>query len=469
MFEKTIDENKISLIEKIIGVADVDTVFRDIYIEHARDLLSDTLAPDDYQDIIREKNMLTRLPNLINEAMDKNDWKTVQELSVRMKNLHRWTESNQYLFDIGREVYSANDIYLNPFSPGMYHEAGVKIDEIPTIRKDIIKKLDDIISSDESMHDFYTTRKNYFSSLQVNNTGDDKSPNEEIDLEEQAKLALEHGDLNRLEELSENILKRNKEASDSLTPGKLSAESVGETNSERLFNFSKETLEKAGKLGLNLFRIDPSPEYAALFRHALKREFKADKTMAWEKIIEADPLFKKGIPEPLRNLTEIFSKHLIMNSLGTRYFPDYVTEDVLLENFPEEQVEDESDSLLLKMLGLKSRKGLSRLDIERSLSVNGCKIIKDELGLDPVIFKLICIPPDIYIRLGESMGWGSHELWTHFDGYSILQNNMFTAIAGGDKRFGGIFDLVTIGREYESDHVIARFAVVQRTRMLKMI
>lgn len=86
-----------------------------------------------------------------------------------------------------------------------------------------------------------------------------------------------------------------------------------------------------------------------------------------------------------------------------------------------------------------------------------------------IIFKLVCIPSDIYIRLGESMEWGRHEIWTHFDGYGVFQHSRFNAMAGGDTRFGGIYDLVTIGREYESDHVIARFAVVQRKRMQKLI
>ena len=105
-------------------------------------------------------------------------------------------------------------------------------------------------------------------------------------------------------------------------------------------------------------------------------------------------------------------------------------------------------------------------------SSNCLVLIRDggcELGLDPVVFRLICIPSDAYIRLGETMGWGRHKVWTHFDGYSVHKHSMFNALAGGDTRFGGIYDLVTIGREYESDHVIARFAVVQRKRMLKMI
>ncbi|MBN2419830.1 MAG: hypothetical protein JXL81_10630, partial [Deltaproteobacteria bacterium] len=136
MFDIKRDQARISLIDKIINVADIDTVFRDIYINHAKELLSDILPFDNYQDMIREKNMLARLPNLINEAMEKNDWKAVKELSVRMKDLHRWSENNQNMFDIGRKIYSSNFIYINPFSPGLNHEAGVNIDDLPLIRKD---------------------------------------------------------------------------------------------------------------------------------------------------------------------------------------------------------------------------------------------------------------------------------------------------------------------------------------------
>lgn len=464
------DHDKMSLIGKIVDVADVDTVFRDIYIEHAKNLLSDTLPADKYQDIIREKNTLAHLPDSINEAMEKNDWVTVKELSKRMKDLHRWTESNQYMFDIGRKVYSSNFIYINPFSPGLYHEAGVNINDLPVIRRDIIKKLEDIIFADKSMNDFYIARKNYFSSIQVGKAGEDGFENDEVNLTELAKQSLEHGDISRLEELSEKILSMNKQVPGSLNRNGRSSDRGKENEGQkRLFDFPEKSLKKAENLGLKMYRVESSPEYASLCMHALSREFKFDQAAAWKKILETDPLFKNGISEGLKSRTEIFSKHLIINSLGTRYYPDFITEDLLVEDFPEEQSGDGSVTPLLKLLGFEKRMGLSRLDIEHSLFSNGYRIVKDELELDPTLFKLICIPSDIYIRLGEAMEWGRHEIWTHFDGYRVLQHSMFTAMAGGDTRFGGIYDLVTIGREYESDHVIARFAVVQRKRMLKLI
>jgi hypothetical protein len=38
--------------------------------------------------------------------------------------------------------------------------------------------------------------------------------------------------------------------------------------------------------------------------------------------------------------------------------------------------------------------------------------------------------------------------------------------AGGDVRFGGLYDLLGVGREYDSDRLVARFAVVHRERMV---
>lgn len=40
------------------------------------------------------------------------------------------------------------------------------------------------------------------------------------------------------------------------------------------------------------------------------------------------------------------------------------------------------------------------------------------------------------------------------------------ALAGGDVRFGGLYDLLGVGREYDSDRLVARFAVVHRERMV---
>ncbi len=137
----------------------------------------------------------------------------------------------------------------------------------------------------------------------------------------------------------------------------------------------------------------------------------------------------------------------------------------LLEDFPEDQ-EPPSDSPLLRALGLGSRRGLARDEIEAALFAHGAHVVADELGLDPEDCRLVCVPPDVYSRFGREHGWGKQQQWTHFDGYQVLKGGRLRALVGGDVRYGGLNDLTSIAPSDKRDSVIARFAVVRRARLV---
>jgi hypothetical protein len=123
----------------------------------------------------------------------------------------------------------------------------------------------------------------------------------------------------------------------------------------------------------------------------------------------------------------------------------------------------------VKSLRLPGRRGLPRIAIEQALLMHGARFLEKELGLDPRVFRLVCIPPDVYVRLGEAEGWGRQPFWTHFDGYlirTVMGQVRLQALAGGDVRYGGLYDVLAVSREYDSDRLLARFAVVQRARMV---
>ena len=177
-----------------------------------------------------------------------------------------------------------------------------------------------------------------------------------------------------------------------------------------------------------------------------------------------------GAPAGLKDGVEMFVIHPMVNSGGARYLPTLVAEDVLVEDFPDPAGGDTPPpSELLKSLGLPGRRGLPRIAIEQALHAHGARILADELGLDPRVFRLVCIPSDVYARLGEAEGWGRQPFWTHFDGYlirTVAGQIRLQALAGGDVRYGGLYELLAVGRDYDSDHLLARFAVVQRARMV---
>jgi hypothetical protein len=157
----------------------------------------------------------------------------------------------------------------------------------------------------------------------------------------------------------------------------------------------------------------------------------------------------------------------LVNSGGARYLPTLVAEDVLVEDFPDPaDGQPPPASELVKSLRLPARRGVPRIAIEQALLTHGARILEKDLGVDPRVFRLVCIPSDVHMRLAEAEGWGRQPFWTHFDGYLVMADGRLRALAGGDVRFGGLYDLVAVGRDYDADRLVARFAVVQRARMV---
>jgi len=169
----------------------------------------------------------------------------------------------------------------------------------------------------------------------------------------------------------------------------------------------------------------------------------------------------------VRETIEMYLLNPFINSGGTRYKVCLVVEDLLLEDFPEPEPKAPLPRTeLLAALGLDSRWGLTRIQLEAALLENGPRILEEKLGLNPEEFRLVSIPPDIYTNLGADLGWGQKEMWTHFDGYWIREGGKLQALAGGDVRFGGAHDVISFLPGYSNEKLLARFAVMQRRRMM---
>jgi hypothetical protein len=161
-----------------------------------------------------------------------------------------------------------------------------------------------------------------------------------------------------------------------------------------------------------------------------------------------------------------FIQQIFLNSGGARYLPPLSAEKTLMEDFAENEAAADAPSKLLAALGLAKRSALARVEIETALMRSGDQILEERLGLDPADFRLVCIPYDLYARFGRERGFGKWSHWTHFDGYQVMGGNRLRALVGGDGRFGGLNDLVSISPSDARESVYARFAVVRRARMV---
>ena len=460
--EKALSDSAESLIE----VSRIDPLYGDLYLSRARELLKERMSPSAYRGVRGMKTELANLPNRIRNAMMQGEWGAVKDLSGQLQSMKQYTEQNQVLIALARKVYEEDTIPIDPFSPGMQRIAGVQQKELPALRDRGVALLGKLMGLDGNRRDFYARRREDLQAREVAldvSAGQGHRPSA-AGLRQEALEALESGNLDKLQELAGALGETETAGIATHTP----SESGIEAPRENLdFVFPDDVLSRARRLGFAQVKVEARfREYARLtpyIWHPTFADLEGEQGLALR--LSKLPM-PDDTPQALRTRVEMFVLHPFVNSAGIRFLPPLVDEDVLVEDFEEPAADSEMPGCaLLEALGVKKRNGLTRIQIEEALAERGCSIVKDELGLDPFAFRLICIPPDLHLRVGLNRGWGTQTIWTHFDGYMLSADGKVHALAGGDVRFGGVYDMVGISRNYDSDRIIVRFAVVQRRRM----
>ena len=113
-----------SLVSKLVDIGNIDTVYRDIYLQRARTMLSGVFSIEEFRGIEQQKADLATLPLMIGRALDRADWAQVKELSDRVDALRRAVGSKRRQIETAREVYDNDDVKLDPFSPGLHGPSG---------------------------------------------------------------------------------------------------------------------------------------------------------------------------------------------------------------------------------------------------------------------------------------------------------------------------------------------------------
>ena len=344
---------------------------------------------------------------------------------------------------------------------------GVESDSLLASRAEAIKTLNALEQSDPEKRDFYARRVADFKQLSIG-PGQKVKQEERVDpaqLQQAALSALDAGDLSKLDQMLANFASKSQNKQNKPDSIELKPADVAELGDDLLYTFSAQTLAAARELGLAPVRTQSRRQFAYLIPHGWQPSFRKDEVRKWSKEKLSKLTFPSDTSDGAREAIDFFLLNPFITSAGTRYRVCLVAEDLLLEDFPEPEGKTEVPSKLLDMLKLNSRWGVTRIELECVLLEHGSKVLQ-ELQLDPELFRLVAIPADLYTHLAPQQGWGKKEMWTHFDGYRVLEGGKLQALAGGDKRFGGTHDVVSFSPDYASSKIFTRFAVVQRKRMM---
>jgi hypothetical protein len=467
------DVNTIKMVGLLAEVATLDTVFRDVHLRRARQLLSSSLSESAYRAIGSTEKEIDDLMRRSRTAVLHRDWAQAAELSGRIDSLRQGMAKMGPLAKIGKEIYEAEPVVFEPFSPGKQLGPRAEAGQAE-LRTRLLNALASLAKLDSGSSAFYEKRRSYFSALDVKGAvvaqkslKQDRAKAEQLALE-----AAERGDVSALQRLA-------KELRDWKESGAAAASGSAPVMLSRYqcpvdlsLSFPPQAVDRARDFGLAEVHSAPVAELATvrevIYTH-VDQPVPSDPDMEREGVMRARAQAELGLPSELdteepRVLAGQFIQQIFLNSGGARYLPPLSAETVLFEDFSEDESAD-APSKLLAALGLAKRKGLSRAEIESALMRSGAEIVENSLGLDPVEFRLVCIPYDLYARFGRDRGFGKWSHWTHFDGYQVMAGNRLRALVGGDGRFGGVFDLVSISPSDARDGVYARFAVVRRARM----
>ena len=461
-------ENVVATVERLIEISKLDTLYKDLYLQRARALLAIFFSRGSYLQLKESRAQIPWIEQQLRAGVERNDWQRCADLTERLRQLKATVDGGAAFAKIAETVYDrASDVSIDLFSSGMSVFSGVTSEGLLGSRAEALNILISLERSDPERKDFYASRISDFKRLSIV-TGEvieqKTSDTDPAQLQQAALSALDSGDISKFSQMLATIkqkagLKPAQQQSVDAKPTE-----VAELGDDLVYTFTEQTLAAARELGLAPVRTQSRREFAYLIPHGWQPSFRKDEVRKWSKEQLSRLTYPSGTTDGRREAIDFFLLNPFINSCGTRYRVCLVAEDLLLEDFPEPDPRQEVPSNLLSMLKLSSRWGLSRLEIEKALLENGFEIL-NQLHLDVEKFRLVSIPADLYTHLGPQRGWGQKEMWTHYDGYRVLEGGKLQALAGGDKRFGGTHDVVSFSTDYSSTKIFARFAVVQRKRM----
>src|SRR5215813_4833127 len=463
------DTDPISLASTLVEAGSIDTVYRDLYLGRAQTLLSPVVSLEDFHRMEQEQAALAELPLAVARAMERGDWPLVRELSLRADAVKQVLTGEAKRFETARGVYAVTEVKLDPFCHSLQKFSRVSARDLPALRSRIVEQLTTLEQSDVPWKDFYAGRRAVFQTrapIAAEVAPDGATAGTSADsVREAMAQALKAGDMKRVAKLADLVPTTPGASESTHGPAAGTIQTPQQAGPDLVASWSNDTLTLARQLGLAARHLEPRADLASLRQYAWSPF--ADESRHTNIKQVAMP---SGSPDGLRDRVEVLMIHPLANSGGARHLPAFVAEDVLVEDFPDpKEGEQPKASPLLTKLELPGRRRLTREAIEHALLTHGTRVLEQELGLDPRVFRLVCIPSDVHLPLGEAEGWGRQPCWTHFDGYLIrtVEGRLrLQALVGGDVRYGGLYDLLGVSRDYDSDRLIARFAVVHRERMV---
>src|SRR5215813_3114791 len=326
--EKTLMEqgtNTIETVGLLIGAAQSDTIYRDVYLRRARDLLSPTLDQARYRALGSTQKEIDELMRRTRAAVLRHNWGEAAEVSARADHLRQTLVAMGHLAEIGKDVYEADMVAFDPFSPGKHLGPQSQANQA-ALHTQLLDTLASLGKVDTNLGAFYEQRRSYFSGLEVANTATPQknSKRDSAQREQLAVAAAERGDVATLQGLVKESRDRKESGAGEISAGAPAMTGRYECPVDLAVPFPPEVSARARELGLAEIHIAPFPEIRAagevIYTHAWQSSPSTSDTER-EGVLRTQALVESQIPkdmvtEELRVLAGQFIQQIFINSGG---------------------------------------------------------------------------------------------------------------------------------------------------------
>jgi hypothetical protein len=418
----------------LVNLSTVDLLYADLYLDRAGVLLPGLCPKEQYRALRHDQLRLPSLTADLRHATEHGDWPRVRALAQEAAAARERLAAASQILPLADQVYGPRLVHCDATTLALNGVVAQPDTNLVRARDCILEQLRTLASQDADWASLYNSRITYFEHCQLAN-GEKVGPVVDItQLRQQVLTAITAGDFARITRLTDSI-----SAEPTTRTARLHAPRPREEQLRALATvFSDATVKRAATLGLTMETL---PRAVGLNEYlscccADRATFPNAPITETNRPVESCTCGHACPPDvrpSLRENLDFLMGHPYISSAG--------------------------------LLGLPKRRGCARIVIEDALLTNGPRVCT-ELGLDPAEFVVACIPFDAYVRLAPERGWGQQELWTHFDGYQVTRELGLWAVVGGHASYGGGDNLSSVPRDYDSDRLTVRFAILRRQRFL---
>lgn len=453
---------RLQALRELIALSRADLMYADQYMYRAEALLQGLCTRQQYELRKDQRRRLSEASADLERAIQEDGWEQVRSLAAEALRLQDEVVSHAEILSMAEVIYGRRILEPDAHSLALTGVVRGPLESLRETCSSLTRGLKILAQLDPDWAHFYVARAAHFERVQIE-AGQDLGPQvEPTHLKTRIQDALQQGQFQEVRRLAGAL------ANSSQTGTRIRITSpAGDRAHQLAQQLPEAVLERAGRLGLVLEKL-PADDVLNTYlgcRCADWSMVPSEPLSETHRKAEGEHRSHDQPPElapALRDNLDLLLFHPFITSVGTHYIPWFGEEALLVETFAEDK---EDSQQLVHALGLPRRVGLSRIQIEDALASHGPSICA-ELGIDPVDFAIVCIPFDAYLRLAPRYSWGRQQRWTHFDGFQLLQDAHLRALVGGDVRYGGPHDLCSVERSYDTDRLLARFAIVRRHRFL---